>query len=492
MRLFLSALYFLPVGIGAGATLEMKNSLRGLVLGCALSALTLAVAPGASAMSLRDAVQIALESNPEIGQAEQNREAIEFELRQAMGLYMPRIDLEASAGVQLLDSPGRRTLGTANKALYPAQVGLVATFDLLDGGYRDSEANRQAARVDGASFRVLERSEYVALQIARVYFQVVLQQQVLGLAQENVAFHEAILGDVGTAIDSGQLTEADRFQAIERLAAARAKVTEAGVELEAAKIEFNKYVGLPPSQTSLPPRVGKQLPGSLDEAIEMARRANPRVMLATADIDAAAAMVDQAASGLGPKLQFEARAATGLDIGGTEGNTNDLSARLQLRWNIYDGGIKSAEVQENVRRETEAMLVLDQTFREVEEAVRTSWLRMKTQAGLSGTYKEQLDASADLISSYRDQFSVGKRSLLDVLDAQNTRFNVQVLYDTARYSVYFSEYRLMAASGVLLSFMKLSAPAQADAYAREALELPSYEDAEPRVRKPLDLTLFVK
>lgn len=149
-------------------------------------------------------------------------------------------------------------------------------------------------------------------------------------------------------------------------------------------------------------------------------------------------------------------------------------------------------MQENGRRETEAMLVLDQTYREVEEAVRTSWLRMKTQAGLASTYKEQMDASSDLISSYRDQFSVGKRSLLDVLDAQNTRFNVQVLYDTARYSVYFSEYRLMAASGVLLPYFKLAAPAQSDAYARTAFDAPSYEDSEPRERKPLDLTSFVK
>lgn len=467
------------------------NPIRGLLVGCALAALVVS-SGSASAMSLRDAVQVALESNPEIGQAEQNREAIEFELRQALGLYMPRVDLEASAGVQRLDNPSRRSLGTVDDALYPAQVGLVATFDLLDGGYRDSERARQAARVDGASFRVLERSEFIALQIARVYFQVVLQQQVLQLAQDNVGFHEAMLSDVGTAISSGQLTEADRFQAIERLAAARAKVTEAGVELEAARIEFNRYVGLRPSQMALPPRVGKQLPASLEAAIEMARIANPRVLLADADIDAASAMVDQAKSGLGPKLQFEARAATGLDIGGSEGRMSDLSARLQLRWNIYDGGIKDAEVQENARRETEAMLVLDQTFREVEEAVRTSWLRLKTQGGLADTYKEQLDASADLISSYRDQFSVGKRSLLDVLDAQNTRFNVQVLYDTARYSVYFSEYRLMAASGVLLPYFGLSAPAQSDAYARAAFNAPSYQDSEPRQRKPLDLTRFVK
>src|SRR5690606_9192335 len=120
-------------------------------------------------MSLRDAVNYALNSNPEIGQAIQSREAVEFELRQALGRYAPRVDLEASAGVQRLDNSSRRAAGISDDALLPAQIALVATFDLFDGGDRDAEVARQAARIDSASFRVLERSEFIALQIARVY-----------------------------------------------------------------------------------------------------------------------------------------------------------------------------------------------------------------------------------------------------------------------------------------------------------------------------------
>lgn len=446
----------------------------------------------ATAMSLREATQIALESNPEIGQAAENREAIEFELRQAVGLYAPRVDLEASTGVQRLDNPSRRGADLADDALYPSQLAVVATFDLLDGGYRDSEAHRQAARVDGASYRVLERSEFIALQIARVYFQVLLQGRVVDLSRENVAFHEAMVNDVGEAIERGQLTEADRFQAIERMAAARARLTEAGVELEAARIEFNQYVGMPPTNPVMPPRIGSDLPKSLEAAIGLAHTANPRVLLAGADIDAASALVEQSKSALAPKLQFEARAAAGYDISGTEDWSNDLSARLTMRWNIFDGGIKSAEVQENMRRESEAMLVLDQTYREVEEAVRTSWLRLRTQSELSSVYDDQLKSSANLISSYREQFKLGDRSLLDVLDAQNTRYNVQVLRETAQYSVAFAEYRLMAASGVLLQHYGLSARKQSEPYARELMNTPSWEASEPRVLTPLDLTSFVK
>ncbi|MBU1336398.1 MAG: TolC family protein [Alphaproteobacteria bacterium] len=439
------------------------------------------------AMPLHQAVQVAMESNPEIGQAVQNHDATGFELRQALGLYAPRIDLDASAGVQLLDSPGRRAAGIGSDMLYPAQIGVSATFDLFDGGFRDAEVARQAARVDGASYRVLERSEFIALQIARVYYQVLLQHQIVELTRQNVAFHEAMVSDVAASIESGQLTEADRFQAIERMAASRARLTEAAVELEAANIEFRTYVGMAPNGVSLPPRPGSALPATLEMAIAKGILTNPRMLTAGADIDAAAALVDQAESAFLPKLQFEGRAATGYDLSGSNGLTNDLSARLTLRWNIYDGGIKDAHVQEELRRESEAKLVFDQSAREVEQAVRESWLRLQSQGELARAYGEQLQSSRELIASYREQFNIGERSLLDVLDAQNTRVNVQVLQQTALYSVMFAEYRLLAASGDLLAYMNVQAPKTAAATTRAALETPSWENAAPSLLKPLHL-----
>ncbi|HEV7719609.1 MAG TPA: TolC family outer membrane protein [Arsenicitalea sp.] len=440
-------------------------------------------------MSLLDATKIAVQSNPEIGQAIENRQATEFELKQALGLYAPRLDFEASTGAERLDNPSARAAGIQNDPLYPSQVGLVATYDVFDGGYRQSEANRQAARVDGASFRVLERSEFIALQIAREYFEIILQQRIIDLSLQNVAFHQKTLQDVTATIGNGQLTEADKQQAQERLNAARARVAEAKEVLESSKIDFYKDVGIPITAPSLPPRIGKALPNSLADAIAMGRRTNPQVLIAGADLDAASAVVAQSASGFGPKVSLEARANTGLDVGGVAGQTTDLSGRVIMKWSLFDGGIKAAQVQESAHRESEAMLAQQQAGREVEQAVRVSWDRMHQQGDLAAIYKQQLNVSDALIKSYQQQFGVGQRSLLDVLEAQNTRFSVQIQYETAQFAARFAEYRLMAASGALLPYMHLKAPNQADAYARQLLKSPSAADARPQKLTPLDLRM---
>jgi adhesin transport system outer membrane protein len=75
--------------------------------------------------------------------------------------------------------------------------------------------------------------------------------------------------------------------------------------------------------------------------------------------------------------------------------------------------------------------------------------------------------SDDLIVSYREQFNVGRRSLLDVLDAQNTRYNVQVQLETARFAELYAEYRLLASTNRLLAALGVPAPAGAKANSRE-------------------------
>ena len=430
----------------------------------------------AQALSLRDAVKVAIETNPEIGQAIANREATEWELQQALALYGPRLDLEASVGAQLSNTPSRRAAGIENDPLYPAQVGLTATWDILDGGFRDSEADRQAARIDSASFRVLERSEVIGLEVARLYFEIVLQARIVELARGNVAFHQETLTNVVDAISSGQLTEADRQQASERLAAASAQVIQAREALEAAKISFAKNVGTPFSNAKTPPRVGKYMPRTLAVAVENGINNNPRIRVAGADVDAASALVDQANGALGPRLSLEGRGVVGQDNTGTAGYSTDLSGKLVLRWNLWDGGVKSAKVQESIRRESEALLGQQVAAPEVEEAVKVSWDRIHRQNELAGAYANQLSASDGLVSSYREQFTIGQRSLLDVLDAQNTRYNVQVQAETASFAARFAEYRLLAATGSLLAYLDVTAPRQSDAYARDLMGTASIED----------------
>lgn len=421
----------------------------------------------AGPVSLQDAIAVAMQTNPEIIQAQMNKEATEFERKQAQGLYLPRINLETSAGVRRLENNTRRTLGIADEELYPLEAGLSGEWTVLDFGRRRGELLRQAARVDGASLRVVERSQFVALQIARQYFDVLLQQRVMAASQDNVTFHQALVNDLGQGVDQGSISVADRQQAEERLQAALVRREEATQDLNNAMITLRRLTGLDVSQVVVPPNLASALPANVDDAVGLARTANPLVAEATADVDAANAAAKSAEGDLYPTVGVEVNGRIGEDVDGFRGSTNDVQARAVLRWNIWDGGINRAKLQEMVRRSSEARYRLHEVQREAEEDVRTAWSTMQSQTNVVNAITRQSQVSDDLLLSYRSQFNVGRRSLLDVLDAQNTRYNTQIRLETARFSQLFAQYQALAATNKLLDALNIAPGAGAGENERE-------------------------
>jgi outer membrane protein, adhesin transport system len=420
---------------------------------------TTMMADSSGVVTLEQAIAAALETSPEINQAIMNKEAIEFEREQAQGLYLPRVDIEASAGIRRIENPTRRTLGIEDDALYPLEAGISAEQTLVDFGRRRGELLRQAARTDGAALRVAERSENTALLVSRQYLDILLQQRIVAAADDNVTFHRNLVGDLGQGVQQGSISIADQQQAQERLQAALVRLTEAEEALINAQISLQTLTGLNVAGAAMPQSLKAAVSPSLGDAVSEARQNNPKVKEASADVDAAHAMVEKANGDLYPTIGVEARGRVGEDIDGFNGKTNDVQARVVMRWNIFDGGINRAKVQEMVRRSSEARFRLHEVGRFAEEDVRRAWNSMSTQRKIEDELETQSRVSDDLLLSYREQFNVGRRSLLDVLDAQNTRYNVQVRLETARFSEQFSEYQVLAATNKLLNSLGLSAPA---------------------------------
>ncbi|CAH1649380.1 Channel protein TolC [Hyphomicrobiales bacterium] len=457
--------------------------MRAMLLGgVVVGALPLLAATQSFALSLREAIATTIDSNPQIGAAIENREAIEFELRQARGLYMPRIDAEGSVGSRNLErrySAVERLTGSRdNQGFSPVEIGVVGTWKLFDGFTTDAEVERQASRVDGASHRVLERSEFLALEVAREYFDILLQERLTGLASQNIGFLQDTVQRIRGNVSSGSLTDADLKQGEERVKAAEARAIEAKQNLNEAKIRLQRLVGKPFGKGAMPASMAGRLPKSVESGLALAVRNNPRIQIATADIDAAHALVKKARGKMLPEVFLEGRARSGRDIDGVEGRSTDLQARAVMRMNLYNGGIDQASIQEQTRRVAEAQFNRDQILREVREAVKLSFERRLRQSELTGVLGQQASLGDRLVSAYSEQFQVGRRSLLDLLDAQNTRYNAKVLHETAAMAARFSEYRILASTGQLVSSFGLRPPKQAEAYARTEAGVPPTADAE--------------
>src|SRR3546814_15270609 len=118
---------------------HFAQSVSGLAI-----ALVLSAAGGAEAMTLQEAVEYTVTTNPEIDEARANREAIDFELEQARGLYLPQVDIEASAGPGWNDGNGN---GENDKDwMFRRGASIVARQMTLDGFAATSEIGRAGCR----------------------------------------------------------------------------------------------------------------------------------------------------------------------------------------------------------------------------------------------------------------------------------------------------------------------------------------------------------
>ncbi len=457
-------------------------SIATLLAGSAQGAFAQSAVPAGEAVSMAEAIRVAVNSNPEIAQAQYNTEAIQMERKQAQGLYAPRVDLEGTAGVRRLENNTRRSLNLSNETLYPREVNARAEWTAIDFGRRRGELLRQAARVDGASLRVLERSEFVALQVARQYLDLMLQRRVLAATQDNVGFHQTLVTDLTSGVQQGSISIADQQQAEERLQAALVRQTESEQALEEARISLRRLSGLDIAQVTLPATLAEQMPVSIDEAVGLARINNPLVREAEADVDAAHAMASGAKGDLYPRIGVALNGRYGNDIDGYRGNTKDVQANAFLRWNIFDGGINRAKYQEMVRRASQARYRLNDVSRQAEEDVRKAWTALRTQGLVTQQLDRQARVSDDLLLSYRSQFNVGRRSLLDVLDAQNSRYSVQVRLETARFSEIFARYQTLAATNRFLAALNIAPGAGAGMKERERFNYGPPKPAELQYR----------
>ncbi len=411
----------------------------------------------ASAASLEEAVRAGI-TNPEVREAAASRRAINHDLREARALYYPSLDLRGSVGPEWFDTP---TSTSDDHWLWERQGSVLIKQMLFDGYSTSSEVERQQARVHAAAARVVERSEFIALDVVQAYLDVMRQLDLVRFAEDNVRAHVSKNEDVQRRVRAGRSGLGDQRQAESRLAQARADLVEAQRRLEDSRAFYARLVGSEPTNLSRPVLPANAVPATLQKALDNTAATNPSVTVALRDIEAAEARARATDAPFWPRLDLEITGSQGHNIDGVQGDEDSFSALLVARWNLYSGGGDTARQRAELERVNEARERMMKIKIQADEETRRSWNALVRQRENVSVLRERLAGTEGVLSAYSQQFNVGQRDLLDVLDAQNDVFLARSALATAEYSALFAGYRLVAVSGDLLATLKIQDPSEA-------------------------------
>lgn len=425
---------------------------------------------GAQAMSLQEAIQLVVTTNPTVGEQVKNRRSIDHELRQARGLYLPQIDAQFNFGPEFSENGGVDRPDPAldqgphdnGRWLFKRDAQVSLQQRIFDGGFTDSEVERQIGRIKSQAERIQDLAQVESLDAVRVYLDVQRHQERVINAETNVRSHENILGLVQSRAELGGGNIADVRQAEARLATARSSLIEIQGDLRNSQAEFLRIVGQPAENLEpVAANPDMPIPGDVDQSVARGMQMNPKVRLEKHDIDVAQSELDKEDSVFWPQLSLELTGNANRWNNGREEQTYNAAAQVFVRYNLYRGGADIARSKEFKEHINEQLEQLRQREREVEEDVRISWADRQTQQESVENLSKQVDANQQTVDVYQQQFDIGQRGLLDLLDAANDLFNSQDALISARSQEVFANYRIVAAQGELVQYVGAAMPLEA-------------------------------
>lgn len=405
--------------------------------------------PEGRALSLVDVVSNTLMTHPDALSASKQREVMEARVRQAFAGHLPTIDISAGLGRETTNSPTTRRAGEEGMTYARFESGVELNLNLFKGFEVQEDVAKARADLHAADARLDEARNRIALEGSQAYLNLMRQEETLRLATEKLELHQRILEKIRIWEASGEGVRADLRQAESRLALAESEQAAAKGGYETARARFRNVMGQEASGLERPSAFEQHLPDSLDEALERALRNHPELIALDGEIDAARAKARGARSNYWPTLDLELNADSNDNNDAAPGTNQSAEAMLRMTFNIFEGGADRSKVQEMVALASQTQDKRDQAMRKLREEVEKSWSGYRMAKGRIDHLGQYVSLSKEVTDAYREQFRLGQRSLLDLLNSESEVFTARTALAKERYNYLGQVMGLYASMGIL-------------------------------------------
>lgn len=421
---------------------------------------------GAQAKSLVEVLHHAIHTHPQVRASIQNRLSIDQAVVQSKAGLLPKVTATMSYGPT--KSHNSNTLGYAggSSPIMPARnANLTVNQLLFDGSATKSDMKRNIARANSAAYQINAVVQDTAFAAVQAYLEVLEEKDLVALAENNVKEHRHIEHTVRLRVRSGISTRADLIQVEGRVALAESNLLAEYSNQRDAMARYYHATGEYPDNPILPMQVKPSaLPHSRDEAIAIALKNHPTVLSAQYDIKAAYSQHQNAMAANFPKVIMQAGLDRNANVGGIRGSSMDQFLVANLSYDVFTSGAVTGRQRETAHLLEQAHEILHNSYLQVREDTTFSWDQYATAIRDLPYLKEHSDSTVDTIVAYKKQFTLGKRTLLDLLDVQNEMFASKRAYIQGQYKIYMSQFQLLHSMGHLTNYLHLPLPEEAGIY----------------------------
>lgn len=405
------------------------------------------------ALTLYEAVTTALHTHPIVQERLNNFRATQQELKTAEAEYYPTIDARIAGGINSAGNLNSNVISPdPNYSNYESS--LTVMQNLFNGFSTRYKVDYQESRVLAAAYHYVEKANDIALQTTNAYLNVLRSKELSATARENVEINMDMYNKVKTLYDGGLTTKSEVNKINASLSLAKSNFTVQTNNLRDALTKLKRLIGNKVNyETMQKPILNAKMPASLDRASIIAIANNPSMLVGKYNIQGAQALLKEGKKGYYPKVDLEINQFyndANERINGFDQADDRFRARLVMNYNLYRGGADSATEQKNISKVNQEVQTLLSSKREVLEGIEFAWNAHDMINHQLIDLNEYTDYASKTLALYKDEFDMGRRSMLDIVAAQNDLINSRQQIINATYDELLSRYRILDAMGLMV------------------------------------------
>lgn len=418
------------------------------------------------AISLKDSVEKVLVTNPEVIAEKNNQKAFRKYIDERRGDYYPRIDIDGTIEKSSTDksydsSANARGINDGSDQESGYNFGIALNQMLYDGDLTPSRVREAKHNELANKYRTRMNIENVVLETINAYTGLVQYTELLSLTKGMIVTNEENL-QIAKEKESISGEVLETYQVDSKLNFVKEKYLEEK-DLKSSKVStFKRYIGVDANGNECRPSIDlNKVPTSLQKAVELAVLRNNEILEQIERTKAQREKIAQADAAFLPNLNLELKALKDNDLSlDEEGKEDQVFGRINLAWNLYNGGGDYAVSKQEELFLAEQKDRLDALTNKVVESAKVNYQRFMKNKDRIEVLKKYVTANENIVDVYKNEFEAGTRTFVDILNAQTELYEAKKSLVNREFDLY-SNYYEMLNNNAMLSESVLSSEAQA-------------------------------
>ncbi|WP_253030766.1 TolC family protein [Escherichia coli] len=360
-------------------------------------------------------------------------------MEQARSEHWPVV---AATGSKLLSQSHRYSYDYSSENIVP---GLQGELNLFASGAIEADVRRSESEAEYYHYKIEETGEETIRSFVSLYLDALREKQSIEVLEQSLSRHEAILNDLNTISIHDQGRESEFVQAEARKLMVRQQINSRRRALETALGKLSTWTTQPVTIADLEnPFSGMTETRLLTDFTQEPQKVHPSWLASQADIESKKSAM---------KAQEKARYPR-VDLTGTV-TRDDRQIGINLSWDLFNR-TASYDVSEKVAQIAAAMGRQDAVARLIDETGRLSLITVRQSRIEIETLRQQERASSRVVDFYRLQFRVARKTLIELLNAENELYSVGLSRVQTEDQMYHGMLDYLYSRGMLLKWSGVS------------------------------------